>query len=43
MIEGQKDSQAGEVYKRGEDSLTQEGRTEKRKKGGGYKNEIVQE
>ncbi len=36
MIEGQKDSQAGKVDKGGKkDSLTQEGRAEEKKKGGG--------
>ncbi len=50
MIEGQKDSQAGEVDKGGErtpwfkkEELEEKKKKKEKKKVGGYKNEIVQE
>ncbi len=43
MIEGQKDSEAGEVYKGGERTPWLKKNELKKKKGGGYTIEIVQE
>ena len=43
MIEGQKDSEAGEVDKGGERTPLLKKEEMKKKKGGRYRNEIVQE